>query len=136
MPEPHPVAYSRSGFGGPFAFMANPHYIVDHVRAEGDYTPAPLARASGSASPPRARTARAVSSPVTRETASPGWAGTSAARAAFRTRRQRLAGLLSVQRGPVGDHTIAPLEIHRLCAQPETPPLVFQGSRFRELATT
>jgi flavin reductase (DIM6/NTAB) family NADH-FMN oxidoreductase RutF len=33
-----------------------------------------------------------------------------------------------------GDHTIALLEIHGLCAAPNTPPLIFHGSRFRRLA--
>ncbi len=35
---------------------------------------------------------------------------------------------------PAGDHTIALLEICSLGADPETPPLVFHGSRFRRLA--
>ena len=34
-----------------------------------------------------------------------------------------------------GDHTIALLEIHGLCAAPHTPPLIFHGSRFRRMAT-
>ncbi|MGX9790015.1 flavin reductase family protein [Mycobacterium sp. MMS18-G62] len=33
-----------------------------------------------------------------------------------------------------GDHTIALLEICAMGADPETPPLVFHGSRFRQLA--
>jgi flavin reductase (DIM6/NTAB) family NADH-FMN oxidoreductase RutF len=36
---------------------------------------------------------------------------------------------------PGGDHLIALLEICALGADPETPPLVFHGSRFRRLAT-
>jgi len=35
-----------------------------------------------------------------------------------------------------GDHTIALLEICAVGADPETPPLVFHGSRFRRLAVT
>ena len=35
---------------------------------------------------------------------------------------------------PAGDHTIALLEICELSADPDTPPLVFHGSRFRRLA--
>ena len=35
---------------------------------------------------------------------------------------------------PAGDHTIALLEICALVADPDTPPLVFHGSRFRRLA--
>ncbi len=35
-----------------------------------------------------------------------------------------------------GDHIIALLEINALGADPDTPPLVFHGSRFRRLATT
>ena len=35
---------------------------------------------------------------------------------------------------PAGDHTIVLLRIHALRAQPEEPPLVFHGSRFRTLA--
>ncbi|CAM4345092.1 Flavin-dependent monooxygenase, reductase subunit HsaB [Mycobacterium basiliense] len=35
-----------------------------------------------------------------------------------------------------GDHTIALLEICALGASPDTPPLVFHGSRFRRLAST
>lgn len=35
---------------------------------------------------------------------------------------------------PAGDHTIVLLDIHRLRANPQTPPLVFHGSRFRRLA--
>jgi len=35
---------------------------------------------------------------------------------------------------PAGDHTIAPLEICGLSADPDTPPLVFHGSRFHRLA--
>ncbi len=35
---------------------------------------------------------------------------------------------------PAGDHLIALLEICSLEADPETPPLVFHGSRFRRLA--
>ncbi|MEU0468871.1 flavin reductase family protein [Amycolatopsis sp. NPDC006131] len=35
---------------------------------------------------------------------------------------------------PAGDHTIALLEIHALWAAPDTPPLIFHGSRFRRLA--
>jgi flavin reductase (DIM6/NTAB) family NADH-FMN oxidoreductase RutF len=34
-----------------------------------------------------------------------------------------------------GDHTIALLEIHGLCAAPHTLPLIFHGSRFRRMAT-
>jgi flavin reductase (DIM6/NTAB) family NADH-FMN oxidoreductase RutF len=34
-----------------------------------------------------------------------------------------------------GDHTIALLEIHGLCAAPHTPLLIFHGSRFRRMAT-
>jgi len=34
-----------------------------------------------------------------------------------------------------GDHTIALLEIHGLRAAPNTPPLIFHGSRFRRMAT-
>ena len=37
---------------------------------------------------------------------------------------------------PAGDHTIALLEICAVGADPETPPLVFHGSRFRRLAVT
>lgn len=33
-----------------------------------------------------------------------------------------------------GDHTIVLLEIRRLGGNPDTPPLVFHGSRFRQLA--
>jgi flavin reductase (DIM6/NTAB) family NADH-FMN oxidoreductase RutF len=33
-----------------------------------------------------------------------------------------------------GDHAIVLLEIHGLEAEPETAPLVFHGSRFRQLA--
>lgn len=35
---------------------------------------------------------------------------------------------------PAGDHEVALLEIHGLRADPEAPPLVFHGSRFRRLA--
>lgn len=35
---------------------------------------------------------------------------------------------------PAGDHMIALLEIHALCAAPDNPPLVFHASRFRRLA--
>ncbi len=35
---------------------------------------------------------------------------------------------------PAGDHAIALLEICGLCADPDTPPLVFHSSRFRRLA--
>ena len=35
---------------------------------------------------------------------------------------------------PAGDHTIVLLEICALGADPDTPPLVFHGSRFRRLA--
>jgi flavin reductase (DIM6/NTAB) family NADH-FMN oxidoreductase RutF len=35
---------------------------------------------------------------------------------------------------PAGDHAIALLRIHGLLARPDTPPLVFHGSRFRRLA--
>lgn len=35
---------------------------------------------------------------------------------------------------PAGDHTIILLEICALGADPDTPPLVFHGSRFRRLA--
>jgi len=35
---------------------------------------------------------------------------------------------------PAGDHTIALLAICALVADPDTPPLVFHGSRFRRLA--
>ena len=35
---------------------------------------------------------------------------------------------------PAGDHAIALLEIHGVRAEPELPPLVFHGSRFRRLA--
>ncbi|CNZ91061.1 oxidoreductase [Mycobacterium tuberculosis] len=34
---------------------------------------------------------------------------------------------------PAGDHLIALLEICAVRADPETPPLVFHGSRFRRL---
>jgi flavin reductase (DIM6/NTAB) family NADH-FMN oxidoreductase RutF len=34
---------------------------------------------------------------------------------------------------PAGDHTIALLEIHALRAEPDRAPLVFHGSRFRQL---
>jgi len=33
-----------------------------------------------------------------------------------------------------GDHTIVLLEIRRLGGDPDTPPLIFHGSRFRQLA--
>jgi flavin reductase (DIM6/NTAB) family NADH-FMN oxidoreductase RutF len=33
-----------------------------------------------------------------------------------------------------GDHTIALLQIHGLCAAPHTPPLIFHASRFRRMA--
>lgn len=33
-----------------------------------------------------------------------------------------------------GDHTIALLDVHSICAEPERSPLVFHGSRFRQLA--
>ncbi|MEU6148247.1 hypothetical protein ABZ848_48975 [Streptomyces sp. NPDC047081] len=39
MPGSHPVVYPRNGFGGPFAFTAKPHYVVDYVHAEGNHTP-------------------------------------------------------------------------------------------------
>ncbi|OUS92042.1 flavin reductase family protein [Rhodococcus sp. NCIMB 12038] len=35
---------------------------------------------------------------------------------------------------PAGDHAIVVLEVHGLRADPDTPPLVFHGSRFRRLA--
>ncbi|MCV7299476.1 flavin reductase family protein [Mycobacterium barrassiae] len=35
---------------------------------------------------------------------------------------------------PAGDHTIVLLEICAVVADPDTPPLVFHGSRFRRLA--
>jgi flavin reductase (DIM6/NTAB) family NADH-FMN oxidoreductase RutF len=35
---------------------------------------------------------------------------------------------------PGGDHTIVLLQIHGLKAEPDRPPLVFHGSRFRRLA--
>ncbi|MFE5699115.1 flavin reductase family protein [Rhodococcus koreensis] len=35
---------------------------------------------------------------------------------------------------PAGDHAIVVLEVHGLRAEPDTPPLVFHGSRFRRLA--
>jgi flavin reductase (DIM6/NTAB) family NADH-FMN oxidoreductase RutF len=35
---------------------------------------------------------------------------------------------------PAGDHAIVLLAIHGLRAEPEAPPLVFHGSRFRRLA--
>lgn len=35
---------------------------------------------------------------------------------------------------PAGDHAIALLEVHGLRSEPDTPPLVFHGSRFRRLA--
>ncbi|MBP2365089.1 flavin reductase (DIM6/NTAB) family NADH-FMN oxidoreductase RutF [Pseudonocardia parietis] len=35
---------------------------------------------------------------------------------------------------PAGDHAIVLLTIHGLRAEPEAPPLVFHGSRFRRLA--
>ena len=35
---------------------------------------------------------------------------------------------------PAGDHAIVLLEIHGLRAEPDAPPLVFHGSRFRTLA--
>lgn len=36
---------------------------------------------------------------------------------------------------PSGDHVIVLLHIHALRADPDTPPLVFHGSRYRRLAT-
>ncbi|WP_216892835.1 flavin reductase family protein [Nocardia alni] len=33
-----------------------------------------------------------------------------------------------------GDHAIAILQVHGLRAEPDTPPLIFHGSRFRRLA--
>lgn len=35
---------------------------------------------------------------------------------------------------PAGDHTLVLLEIHALRAEPDRAPLVFHGSRFRQLA--
>ena len=35
---------------------------------------------------------------------------------------------------PAGDHVIALLEVHGLDTDPETPPLIFHGSRFRRMA--
>ncbi|MET8998572.1 flavin reductase family protein [Amycolatopsis sp. Hca4] len=34
---------------------------------------------------------------------------------------------------PAGDHTVVLLEVHGLHANPDVPPLVFHGSRFRRL---
>ncbi|WP_326950211.1 flavin reductase family protein [Amycolatopsis sp. NBC_01307] len=36
---------------------------------------------------------------------------------------------------PAGDHTVVFLEVHGLHADPDVPPLVFHGSRFRRLET-
>jgi len=35
-----------------------------------------------------------------------------------------------------GDHVIALLEVHGLDTAPDTPPLIFHGSRFRRMAAT
>jgi flavin reductase (DIM6/NTAB) family NADH-FMN oxidoreductase RutF len=35
---------------------------------------------------------------------------------------------------PAGDHTVVLLAVHGLRAEPDVPPLVFHGSRFRRLA--
>ncbi|HEV7853460.1 MAG TPA: flavin reductase family protein, partial [Mycobacterium sp.] len=34
---------------------------------------------------------------------------------------------------PAGDHTLAILQIHRLCTHPAVAPLVFHAGRFRRL---
>lgn len=39
MVQPHPVAYSRNGFVGPYAITVKPDYIISYRRVEGAYAP-------------------------------------------------------------------------------------------------